>query len=109
MDDKLFVIGNVKRVDSRTLLKESDVVALDAILTGGTRIMIGFAVMQPTAIPINPPQGPCIDEAAPCRGHAASRPQGDADAFWEGGGAENQEVPKCHLKRFTPRPCSAAM
>jgi len=63
--DSKFSDHGVKRVDTATLLKESDVVSLHVVLNRETRYMVGFAQlaqMKPTAILINTSRGYCVNE-----------------------------------------------
>ncbi|MEI9476155.1 MAG: NAD(P)-dependent oxidoreductase [Deltaproteobacteria bacterium] len=67
LDRSQFAKAGVEPVDLTTLLKESDIISLHAILTKETRRMIGtkeFALMKPSAILINTARGQMVDEKA---------------------------------------------
>jgi phosphoglycerate dehydrogenase-like enzyme len=67
VDESQFILHNAERVDLQTLLKESDVVSLHAVLTKETQQMIGaeeFALMKQGAILINTSRGPVVNEKA---------------------------------------------
>ncbi len=64
--DRFAAVG-AKRVDLPTLLRESDHVSINCVLTPETHHLIGedeLALMKPTACLVNTARGPVVDEAA---------------------------------------------
>jgi glyoxylate reductase len=65
-----------RRVDFKTLLRESDFLSIHVPLSAKTRHLIGakeFAMMKPGAILINTARGPIVDEAALLRALKSGR------------------------------------
>jgi phosphoglycerate dehydrogenase-like enzyme len=59
--------NGAERVEKDELLRRSDVISINLVLSDRTRGLIGareFALMKPTALLINTSRGPIIDEAA---------------------------------------------
>jgi phosphoglycerate dehydrogenase-like enzyme len=64
--DRLAAVG-AKQVDLPTLLRESDYVSVNCVLTPETHHLIGeeeLALMKPTAYLVNTARGPIVEEAA---------------------------------------------
>jgi phosphoglycerate dehydrogenase-like enzyme len=67
IEESLFIVHNVQRVDLPSLLKESDVVSLHVVHTKETEQMMGakeFALMKQGAILVNTARGMVVNEKA---------------------------------------------
>jgi len=75
----------VKLVDLDTLMRESDIVSVQVVLTAETRGMIGeeeLSLMKPSAYLINTSRGPVVDEVALTRALNEDRLAGAALDVW---------------------------
>jgi phosphoglycerate dehydrogenase-like enzyme len=67
LDPERFTAAGAKSVDLPTLLRESDFVSINCVLTPETYHLIGereLALMKPTAYLVNTSRGPVVNEAA---------------------------------------------